>query len=129
MLKGFRCLIGVVSLLPFPHHSKKVERRGGIDEHQYLFKPQTYEPRWVEFIPTDLNDIVIHRNEDVVDAAASSSSRRSSRALLKKARSNELRLRKAQALITRFSDLPRRRLSDRPAMFVQREHHDPPKYK
>ena len=94
-----------------------------------FFRLETYEPRWVEFIPTDPEDIVIHRNEEVADAAASSSAKRSSRALLKKTRSNELRLRKAQALITRFIDMPSRTLSEGPAMFVKRVHYDPPKSK
>ena len=125
-LKGFRCLIGVVSKLPWPHHSRKVPRAGGVDKNQYLFKPETYEPKWIEFIPTDPDDKVIHRNEEVVNAAASSSSKRSASALIKKARSNELRLRKAQALITRLMDLPTRALSEGSAMFVRRVHHDPP---
>ena len=59
-LKGFRCVLGIVSKLPYPHHSKKLTRKGA-DKHQFLFAPQTYDVKWVEFIPTDPNDIVIHR--------------------------------------------------------------------
>ena len=119
--------MGVLSKLPWPHHSRKVQRAGGVDKNQYLFKPETYEPKWIEFIPTDPDDIVIHRNEEVVNEAAPASSKRSTNALIKKAKSNELRLRKAQALITRFRDLPTRLLSEGPEMFVRRVHQDLPR--
>ena len=70
--KTFRAVLGIVSTNPiWPHHSQKVTR-ASLAKHQYLHKPDTYEPRWVEFIPVDDEEIIIHRNEEVVNSAASS---------------------------------------------------------
>jgi hypothetical protein len=127
-LKAFRCAFGIISRLPFPYHTKKVARTAA-DKHQFLFAPKSYDVKCVEFTPTDPDDIVIRRNEEVADANAPAASKRSQRNIVKKASRNDLRLRKAHAIITRFSDLPRRRLSEGPAMFVPRVHRDPPKSK
>jgi hypothetical protein len=125
--KTFRCLLGIVSTKPWPHHTRKVSRSGGSDKNQFLHAPGTYEARWVEFIPTDDEEIVIHRNEEVVNTAAPEASKRTQKALIKKSASNVLRHRKAQALITRFADLPTRTLSDGPEQFVRLPPRDPPR--
>ena len=125
--KTFRAVLGIVSTNPiWPHHSQKVTRASA-DKHQYLHRPDTYEPRWVEFIPVDDEEIIIHRNEEVVNSAASSDRKRSQKALVKATAKNQLRNRKAQALITRFAELPERLLDDGPEQFVRLQPRDPPR--
>ena len=72
---------------------------------------------------------MIHRNEEVINAAASSDRKRTSNALVKASKKNQLRNRKAQALITRFADLPERLLEDGPEQFVRLQPRDPPRAK
>jgi hypothetical protein len=49
--REFQVVIGIGSLIPHPHHSKKVPRSNG--RHQFLFLKGTYKPMWVEFRPCD----------------------------------------------------------------------------
>ena len=125
--KTFRSVLGIVSTNPtFPHHSQKVTRASA-DKHQYLHRPDTYEARWVDSIPVDSEEIVIHRNEELVNSTAPDEGKRTQKALIKATAKNALRHRKAQALITRFADLPERILQDGPEQFVRLPPRDPPR--
>ena len=59
--KPFRMLLGIGSLREYPYHDKKVQRSGG--KNQFLHKPGTYQPMWVEFIAT--GDLVVDRSENI----------------------------------------------------------------
>jgi hypothetical protein len=50
--KCFKCLIGIGSSLPWPHHSFKVERKNA-RFHQFGFRYGTYQPLWCEFHPQE----------------------------------------------------------------------------
>jgi hypothetical protein len=75
----------------------------------------------------DEEEVKIPRDEEMVNTAAPEASKRSAKALIRKAASNAARLRKAQALITRFADLPTRMLSEGPEQFVRLQPRDPPR--